>query len=308
MKIMRMAIAAGCLALSGQALAEVRIIAEDGRGSPEPGMRFQDHTNNTPHVGPGGTINVPRSSDTFVWVYEHGIDLLPTSMDSSNAKAAAAEFRAIGGRASNVYLPLGLGQMAPAGARAYKVNAGRELPIGTRVTLTVRKPVGTIQMTGRVTCPAAGVNEELSRLTGLATSKPSFAPGEQGSMTIDLDQVPACQGQTMRISLPSCFQTALPGSPRRFSTEQVRIEPSDPRRITLPLFARPSGEGSCASPTGEISVTVGNDNRRVAVTYAEPRNVQQARPINSGGTGLQAPRPTQPSGTVTPRPKPPGGI
>lgn len=308
MNIMRMAIAAGCLAWSGQALAEVRIIAEDGRGTPEPGMRFQNHTNNTPHVGPGGTINLPRSSDTYVWVYEHGIDLLPTSMDSSNAKARAAEFRSIGGRASNVYLPLALDQIAPAGARAYKVNADRELPIGTRVTLTVRKPVGTIQLTGRVTCPAAGVNEAPSQLTGLSTSKASFAPGEQGSMTIDLDMVPPCQGQSMQISLPPCFESAIPPSGQRFRVQTARLEPSDPKRITLPLFARPASATSCGDPAGEISVTAGNVTRRVAITYAVPRDVQQAKPINSGGTGLQAPRPTQPGGTVTPRPRPIGGI
>ena len=47
MKIMRLAIAAGCLAWSGQALAEVRIILEPFRPAGEQGMTFQQHSNNT---------------------------------------------------------------------------------------------------------------------------------------------------------------------------------------------------------------------------------------------------------------------
>jgi len=307
MKIMRLAIAAGCLAWSGQALAEVRIILEPFRPAGEQGMTFQQHSNNTPHTGPGGSVDLPRSSESYLWVYEHGLDLLPTSIQTGNGRVSGSEFYSIGGRASQVYLPLALGTMAPAGAKVYKLNVDRDVPIGTRLTLTVRKPTGTIQLTANVTCPASG-NEEISKVTSLSVSKPTFAPGEQGSMTIEFDRAPPCQEQSIQVSMPSCFQTALPGSDRRFMTELLKLQPSDPKRFTMPLFVRPSDGSTCGSPSGEISVTAGGVNRRVAVNRVEPVNIQQARPIDSGGTGLQAPRPTQPGGTVTPKPRPLGGI
>lgn len=291
----------------GAAHGQTRIIVEPFSPNGEPGLDFQTHTNDTPFVGPGATIKLARSSESYIWLYQHGIDLEPTSISSTDSDMVASDFTSIGGRVSRVLLPLPLGLLGPSAARVFKVNPKRRLPIGTGETLNIRFATGSIALRTDVICGAGG-NEALSKLTGLSVADEAVVAGGQSSMRIILDQSPPCQGQPLTVTMPSCFQAALANG-ERFATRLLRMEATDKAVITLPLFAAESGAASCQAGSTPITVTSNGVTKTVPIRYFLPASsFAKPKPLVPQVPGaLERPAPVQPGAPVAPRPKPPGG-
>lgn len=289
------------------ASAEVRIIAEphDSGGN---GTKYTEHDTGTSFVAPGGTVPLNRSSDTYIWVYEHGINLLPTSITDDDAHVTGQEFASVDGRLTRVSLPLfTVGNQvtgAHAGARAYRVNAGREAKVGDSVNFTISKANGAIRFKGRIGC-AANANEALSALTGVTASADAIGAGGQGSFTFRLDKAPPCQNQRVTIDLPRCFQTALPGSASRSASLSALLEASDPKQLTLPIFA--AAPGTCTNGGGDIRVTSNGATKTVTVRFFDNSTVSRGKPLVPQNPGTLEPKPINPNAPATPKPKGPGG-
>lgn len=292
----------------GSAAAETRIIVEahDSGANANIG-KFAEHDNDTPFVSPGGTVVIPRSSDTYLWVYEHGINLLPAPIAEDRAAVTASDFTSIDGRLARVILPVfqvGSQQtLAPAGARAYKVNVQREAQFGDLVNFTISKPNGPIKFKGRIGC-APNSSESLSALTGLTASADAVGAGGQGSFTFSLDKAPPCQNQRVQIDLPRCFQTALPGASARTASLSAPLEPTDPKQLTLPIFA--AAPGTCTNGGGDIKVTSNGVTKTVTVRFFDNSTVSRGKPLVPQVPDTLKPKPINPNAPVTPKPKGPG--
>ncbi|MGB5076027.1 MAG: hypothetical protein WBO17_00925 [Sphingorhabdus sp.] len=288
--------------------AETRIIVEPHRVTGDQGFSFQNHDTQTPFVRPGATIEVDRSTDFYVWVYQHGIDLLPTSVVTTNAALTGAQFTSVGGTLSKVFLPLVGSFLGAAGARAYKFNAGRNLEIGSAQVITLKIPTGDITLRTNLRC-GTDANEVLSSLASVSAADTAVQAGNQSTLTIRLDRAPPCQKQPIRIVLPPCFQSAKTENGVRFVSQLLMMEPSDKAVLNLPLFASETGTPGCEPSTGNISVTVNNVTKSVAIRYFLPLSaVPKAQPLIPGIPGALKPAsPVRPGGTVVPKPKPIGG-
>jgi hypothetical protein len=288
------------------ASAEVRIIVEphDPAGN---GTKYTEHDTGTAFIAPGGTVELKRSSDTYVWVYEHGINLLPTTITDDDADVTGQEFASVDGRLTRVSLPLfTVGNQvtgAHAGARAYRINAQRDAQVGDSVDFTIAKANGAIRFKGRIGCDA-NANEALSALTGVTASAEAIGAGGQGSFTVKLDQSPPCQKQRIAIELPRCFLTALPGSPQRSASLSALLEASDPKQITLPIFA--AAPGTCTNGGGDIKVTSNGVSKTVAVRFFDSSTLSKPKPLVPQVPDSLKPKPINPNAPATPKPKGPG--
>ncbi len=302
---MRYALSTGLAAAmlsASPALADVRIIKEDFSSNGN-STQFQNHNTNTPFVSPGATVNLTRSSLSYIWIYEHGIDLLPTSITDDGAGVSGKEYIGIKGSLSRVMLPVGATIIAASGAKAYEISVTRAASVGSTVRFTVNKPTGTISFSGRIVCPASGGNETLSKLLAARSSVDALGAGAQASLTIELDMAPPCQKQSLQITLPRCIQSALPGSSSRFGSNSLLLEAADPKTITLPLFGVATGQ--CPSGGGgDISLTTNGVTLKVPVRYFDNSTVRKVQPlVPQPGNVMPAP-PPRPGGTVTPTPRP----
>jgi hypothetical protein len=290
------------------ASAEVRIIVEPHDPSPNANIgKLADHDNDTPFVSPGGTVDIQRSSDTFLWVYEHGINLLPTQFSDDDANVTGSEFTSSDGRVSRVILPLfqvgGQQTLTQAGTKAFKVNVKRDAQVGDTVNFTISKSNGAIRFKGRITC--SNITESQSALTTLTASAEAIGAGGQGSFTFKFDKPLPCQSQQVQISLPACFESAVPGSPTRGRFFSPFLRPSDPKQMTLPIFA--AAPGTCTNGGGDIKVTSNGVTKTVAVRFFDSSTLSKPKPLVPQIPDMLKPEPINPNAPVTPKPKGPGG-
>lgn len=291
------------------ASAEVRIIVEPHDSAPNANIgKMAEHDNDTPFVSPGGTVEIERSSDTYLWVYEHGINLIPTQFSDDDANVTGSEFTSNDGRLARVLLPLfqvGTQQtFTPAGTKAFKVNVRREAQVGDTVNFTISKANGAIRFKGRITC-APNTTEALSTLTGLTASAEAIGAGGQGSFTFKFDKPLPCQSQQVQISLPACLESAVPGSSARGRFFSPFLRPADPRQMTLPIFA--AAPGTCTNGGGDIKVTSNGVTKTVAVRFFDSSTLSKPKPLVPLVPDTLKPQPINPNAPVTPQPKGPGG-
>lgn len=290
------------------ASAEVRIIVEPHDSSPNANIgKLAEHDNDTPFVSPGGTVEIARSSDTYLWVYEHGINLIPTQFSDDDADVTGSEFTSSDGRLARVLLPLfeagGRQTVAAAGTKAFKVNVRREAQIGDTVNFSISKANGAIRFSGRITCGPG--NDSLSALTTLTASAEAIGAGGQGSFTFKFDKPLPCQSQQVQISLPACFESAMPGSAARGRFFSPFLRPADPKQMTLPIFA--AAPGTCTNGGGDIKVTSNGVTKTVAVRFFDSSTLSKPKPLVPQIPDTLKPQPINPNAPATPKPKGPGG-
>lgn len=290
------------------ASAEVRIIVEPHDSSPNANIgKLTGHNNDTPFVSPGGTVDIERSSDTFLWVYEHGINLIPTQFSDDDADVTGSEFTSSDGRLARVLLPIvefgGRQTVAAAGVKAFKVNVQRGAQVGDTVNFTISKANGAIRFSGRITC--SNITESASALTTLTASTEAIGAGGQGSFTFKFDKPLPCQSQQVQISLPACFESAVPGSAARGRFFSPFLRPTDPKQLTLPIFA--AAPGTCTNGGGDIKVTSNGVTKTVAVRFFDSSTLSKPKPLVPQVPDTLKPELINPNAPATPKPEGPGG-
>jgi len=287
------------------ASAETRIIMEPFSSATDANaFAFQNHTTATVFFRPGETISVPRQSDSFFWIYQHGLDLTPVSYSDNSKHVTAVEFVRVSGKTSRVFLPLVGNSLAPAGGIAVRVNSDRNTPVGEVSEVKVNWPLGNVAFKIRAECSATA-REDASPLASATPSASFVEAGKQVSLRLKLAGQPACGGQRLQVVMPACLTTRLPGANDNQSVLNASWEAEDGDTIELPVLASPADSARCTSGARNIEVISGGVTKSVPIRYVVPAGpfkipgkLQPAGPV---------PRPTlqRPGSTiVTPKPKP----
>ncbi|MCX7041615.1 MAG: hypothetical protein NT117_02785 [Gammaproteobacteria bacterium] len=278
------------------ASAETRIIMEPFSSATDANaFAFQNHTTATVFFRPGETITVPRQSESFFWIYQHGLDLTPVSYSDNSKHVRAEEFMRVSGKTSRVFLPLVGNTSGPAGGIAVRVNSDRNTPVGEVSEVRVSWPLGSVAFKIRAAC-AATSSEDPSPLESAVPSASFVQAGTQVSLRLKLAGQPACGGQPLLVQMPACLTTRL---------TNANWEADDGDTIELAVQAAPGDDGRCTSGARNIDVTSGGVTKSVPIRYVVP-----AGPFKIPGKLQPAgplPKPTlqRPGSTiVTPKPKP----
>jgi hypothetical protein len=287
------------------ASAETRIIMEPFSSATDANaFAFQNHTTTTVFFRPGETITVPRQSESFFWIYQHGLDLTPVSYSDDSKHVRAVEFMRVSGKTSRVFLPLAGNTLSPAGGIAVRVNSDRNRPVGEVSEVKVSWPLGNVAFKIRAAC-AATSPEDPSPLESAVPSASFVQAGSQASLRLKLVGQPACGGQRLQVVMPACLTTRLPDDNGSQTVMNASWEAEDGATLELPVLAAPGDDARCRSGARNIEVTSGGVTKSVPIRYVVPAGpfkipgkLQPAGPLPK--PTLQRPG----SGVVTPTPKP----
>lgn len=185
------------------ASAETRIIMEPFSSTTDGNaFAFQNHTTATVFFRPGETITVPRQSESFFWIYQHGLDLTPVSYSDNSRQVRAVEYTRVSGKISRVFLPLVGNTLGSAGGIAVRVLSDRNTPVGEVSEVKVSWPTGSVAFKIRAAC-VAGSPEDASLLESAVPSASFVQAGTQASLRLKLAGQPACGGQRLQVAMPA---------------------------------------------------------------------------------------------------------
>jgi hypothetical protein len=311
-------IAAALCAVVTSASAETRIIRENF--SQEAASKFQQHTNQTAHFGVGGSGGAIRQSDTFFWIYQHGIDLVPVGVTISGIPGATADKDAsIAGRGSSVFLPIsdigGQIQSAPAGAISIRVNVPRKAVLNDHGTVRVTWPLGNLSFGVDVECQRIETPAKLLSVAIVTTSRdgngvPRLKANETAQARIVLDSPAKCGGQVFSLFAPKCFQADNQpfGGPRAIT--YVGRWPQDLRN---PANVGVTADASCDTrDIGQLKVSVDGVEMDTPLAFYTPFALQPRTPLPTLAPRI-IPKPSEPAlpqaghGPIVPKPKSGGG-
>jgi hypothetical protein len=227
----------------------------------------QEHTTQTPFVEEGGTITVPRSFGSSLFVYKHGLDVTPVTVAGAGG-VAFREVRRVNGVQSNVFLPTAVpGVVARAGAIGYTVLPGRELRVGAQRTVELRYPLGDRNTFVLVVgCHRTG-RETGARLVSGTVQDNTLRPGQETRLRLEADLPPACGGQALTVAAPECFELINPATAQPTTRLALTWRESEPAAQTFTL--RAGATCRTANARGEVTASLSGGilPRRPIVTW-----------------------------------------
>ena len=265
---------------AGAARAEsIRYIHQplgDGRDA---AFDFQNHTTQTPFVGQGGGVTIPRQFGSSLFAYKHGLDLTAVTLVAGTGVALVERIR-VNGLKSNVFMPTAVPNVtARAGAIGYVVLPGRELRVGVRRTVELRYPLGDKNtFVVVVGCHPTGT-ETAAKLKGAAVGDSTLTANQETTLTVESDVPAMCGGQPMSVSVPPCFQVVNPVTSQLTRSVSLSWGESEAAVQTLTLKAN----STCNEPNqaGEVLVRLSG----VGLTPGQTR-----RPFVTWVPGLVLPK------------------
>lgn len=283
------------------ASAETRIIMEPS-GSAN-ALAFQNHTTATGFFQPGQTITVRRDSESFFWIYQHGLDLMPAAYWDDSEHVRAVEFARVSGLDSGVILPLVGNTTSRVGAIAVRVLSDRNTPVGEVSEVKVIWRLGIVAFKIRAACGPAGL-EDASLLESATMSASYVEAGKQVSLKLKLAGEPACGGQPFQVTMPACLTIRMPDANDNQTQLNSNWEAEAGDTIELPVLAAPRDIARCDSRTLYIEAASGGVTKFAPILYVATAGPKVPEMLRPAGTRPK-PKPARPGAIIlTPTPTP----